>query len=87
MGGNPCRLKIIMNGEGIIQTTYGICEEITRRRDAQGDFSEDEYEKELKIVELFNEMENLADRAQRLLLESGHFYGPWPNRLKSKHSD
>lgn len=79
MGGQSCRLKIILNG-GIVQSaTEGLCymvEEIPYE-----DFPEDAG---LKAVALLNEAEDAVFKAQRIILESQGFAGPWPHALTAR---
>lgn len=83
MGGNPCRFKIILNGETIQNELHSICYQIQKEGVQIGDKSL--YE----IVYMLNEMEDLVFRIKRTLLESQGFTGTkeqggWPYSLTQK---
>lgn len=76
MGGTACKAKVILNGGMIEAATQKLCylvEEIPYE-----DFPEKEG---LEVVDLLNRAENLVFKAQRVILESQGFAGPWPKSL------
>jgi len=73
MGGQQCKLKIILNGDTIQSETKALCYQLQELPldDATG----------YKIVELFNKAEDAVMKAKRVWLESQGFNGPWPHSL------
>lgn len=76
MGGQSCKLKAILNGGMVQSATEQLCymiEEIP-----YDNFPEDAG---LKAVALLNQAEDAVFKAQRIMLESQGFKGPWPHSL------
>lgn len=76
MGGAACA-KIIINGRG----ARAIIENVEREADlarVAGEYLKNDEE----IIKIFNEIEDLAFKAQKLCLEGQGFKGPWPNSMK-----
>jgi hypothetical protein len=76
MGGAACK-KIIINGGRIMLNTADI-HDAAVKADTEGGYLEND----AKIVELFNEMEDLSFKALRLYLEGQGFKGPWPKSMQ-----
>lgn len=76
VSGTACKAKIILNGGMIQAATSELCYQVDEIPYA--DFPEKEG---LEIVDLLNRAENLVFKAQRVLLESIGFHGPWPKSL------
>lgn len=84
MGGQACRLKVILNGAIIQDTLERLCYEIKEPDSLPID---DEYG--YKMVELLNDAEDKVFKAVRLWLESQGFTGSaeqggWPHALDFK---
>lgn len=75
MGGESCRLKIILNGETIQNELHSICYQIQESDVVIPDDAGH------KMVELLNEAEDLVFKAKRIYLESQGFKGPFPHAL------
>lgn len=76
MGGQSCKLKVILNGGMVESAAANLCymvDEIPYE-----DFPE---EAGLKAVALLNQAEDAVFKAQRIILESQGFKGPWPHSL------
>lgn len=83
MGGNPCRLKAILNGETIKSEISRLVRDISDPTKA----IDDEYL--YRMVELLNHAEDLVFKAKRVFLESQGFHGTeeqggWPYSLTQK---
>lgn len=83
MGGNPCRFKIILNGETIQNELSSLCYQV-QEEDVVIDDAHS-YE----MVELLNHAEDLVFQAKRVFLESQGFIGSkeqggWPYSLTQK---
>lgn len=83
MGGNPCRFKIILNGETIQAVLDSLCYQVQE----DGVIIDDE--NSYKMVEYLNHAEDLVFRAKRTFLESQGFHGTeeqggWPHSLDFK---
>lgn len=78
MGGQPCRLKAILNGETIESEARMLCYQI---RQPEIEIPDDAG---YKIVEELNTAEDAMFRAKRIFLESQGFDGPWPHALNGK---
>lgn len=83
MGGNPCRFKIILNGETIQSELRSLCYQVQE----EGVEIDDAHSYEM--VELLNHAENLVFKAKRAFLESQGFVGSdaqggWPHSLDFK---
>lgn len=83
MGGNPCRFKIILNGETVQSELRALCYMI------QEDGVEIDDEASYKMVEILNHAEDLVFKAKRVFLESQGFTGSeaqggWPYSLTQK---
>lgn len=79
MGGQSCKLKTILNGGMVQAAAEQLCymvEEIPYES-----FPEDAG---LKAVALLNEAEDALFKAQRVILESQGFTGPFPHSLSQK---
>lgn len=78
MGGQPCRLKALMNGLTIEQEVADL------RMRLDGEDVQITDEAGYEIVECFNQMEDLAFKAKRIFLESQGYKGPWPKSMREK---
>lgn len=76
MGGESCKLKIILNGGTIQNELREICYHIQENNVTIPD------DAGYKMVEMLNEAENLIFKFKRAYLESQGFGGPWPHALK-----
>lgn len=76
MGGQSCKLKIILNGDTIQSELRSLCYEVKEHEidDTAG----------YKMVDLLNKAEDLVFQAKRIWLESQGFTGPFPHSLKQK---
>lgn len=76
MGGQSCKLKVILNGGMVESAAANLCymvDEIPYESFPETDG--------LRVVALLNEAENAVFKAQRIMLESQGFKGPWPHSL------
>lgn len=83
MGGNPCRFKIILNGDTIQSELRSLCYQVQE----EGVIIDDG--NSYKMVEYLNEAEDLVFKAKRAFLESQGFIGSeaqggWPYSLTQK---
>lgn len=76
MGGQSCKLKIILNGGMVRAATSELCDLV--KGIPYESFPEDAG---LKAVALLNEAEDAIFKAQRIVLEAQGFNGPWPHSL------
>lgn len=76
MGGQACKVKIILNGGTIESEVHALCYQIQ-----ESDISD---EVGYEIVEYLNHAENLIFGAKHIFLKSQGFNGPWPHSLSFK---
>jgi len=81
MGGLACKEKIILNGGTIENEVKLLCYRI---QEPGLQLSDDAG---YKMVELFNQAEDLIFQAKRVWLESQTFDGPWPHSLTNEYKE